>query len=173
MGWNGGMEMLFLETDRLQLRNFVPGDLAVLFEYRNCEVCARYQRWDDTSMQSLDEFIKRVELDVFPSRKDEQHYAIGDHDDHLVGDLSVFFNEQDPCITLGITIDSRYQRCGYAREMLAAVIGCLEESYPGVELVALIDPENLASVGLFRSLGFIEECYAEKIHSLVYVRKNG
>ena len=36
--------MIFLETDRLILRNVQPRDGAVMYDYRNHEICARYQR---------------------------------------------------------------------------------------------------------------------------------
>ena len=36
--------MIFLETERLLLRNTRPEDAKVMFDYRNNELCARYQR---------------------------------------------------------------------------------------------------------------------------------
>ena len=36
--------MIFLETDRLVLRNVAAKDADVMYDYRNNEICARYQR---------------------------------------------------------------------------------------------------------------------------------
>ena len=36
--------MIFLETDRLHLRNVGERDTEIIYDYRNNEVCARYQR---------------------------------------------------------------------------------------------------------------------------------
>lgn len=36
--------MIFLTTDRLILRGVAPEDSAVMHDYRNNEICARYQR---------------------------------------------------------------------------------------------------------------------------------
>jgi L-amino acid N-acyltransferase YncA len=47
-------------------------------------------------------------------------------------------------------------------------VGQLQKSYPAVDIVALIEKENEQSIGLFRKLGFIEECYAKSIGSYVY-----
>ena len=45
----------------------------------------------------------------------------------------------------------------------------MREKFPALDIVALIDPENEASIALFENLGFEQECYAERIGSWVYV----
>lgn len=40
----GELRVIFLETERLALRNLRAEDVDVMFDYRNNEVCARYQR---------------------------------------------------------------------------------------------------------------------------------
>ena len=39
-----GYAVIFLETERLILRNLLPQDAETMFDYRNNEICARYQR---------------------------------------------------------------------------------------------------------------------------------
>ena len=39
-----GYAVIFLETGRLTLRNLLPQDAETMFDYRNNEICARYQR---------------------------------------------------------------------------------------------------------------------------------
>ena len=36
--------MTFLETPRLRLRNVAPQDVDTMYDYRNNEICTRYQR---------------------------------------------------------------------------------------------------------------------------------
>ena len=36
--------MTFIETNRLLLRNITPEDADIMYDYRNNEICARYQR---------------------------------------------------------------------------------------------------------------------------------
>lgn len=36
--------MTFMKTDRLILRNVSPKDADIMYDYRNNEICARYQR---------------------------------------------------------------------------------------------------------------------------------
>ena len=106
----------------------------------------------------------------FPSREEEQHYALCLREDGtMIGDLSVFFTEKDNCFTLGITIAPACQGHGYGYALLQAVIAKLQEHFPAVDIVALIEKENVRSIALFQKLGFVEECYAESVGSYVYV----
>ena len=51
--------MVFLETERLLLRNFKNNDLEILYEYRNNPNCYKYQRWSNTSKEYLKDFIEK------------------------------------------------------------------------------------------------------------------
>ena len=119
-------------------------------------------------MEAVEALIEGAMGDVFLSDKEEQHYALCDREG-LVGDLSYFYTAEDRCITLGITLSPEHQRKGYAFEMLQAVVRSVQNRHPALDIVALIDRENGASVALFEKLGFYRECYAESIASYVYV----
>ena len=160
--------MMFLETERLLLRNLELGDEGAVFAYRNDPECARYQRWEDTSLAAVRGLIEASGQDVFLSEKEEQHYAVCDHAG-LVGDMSYFYTAEDACVTLGITISPEHQRKGYAFELLSAVVRAVKERYPRLDIVALIDRDNKPSAALFEKLTFHRECYAESIGSYVYV----
>jgi RimJ/RimL family protein N-acetyltransferase len=159
------------ETKRLLLRNFENADAEILFRYRNDTRCNLYQRYEDTSVEYLREFVRRYAHSCFLSKEEEQHYAIVRRADReTVGDLSVFYSERDDCFTLGITVAPQFQRQGYALEMLNEVIARLQKEYPSSDMVALIEKNNAPSIGLFQKLGFAEECYAESIQSYVFTR---
>lgn len=160
--------MVYLQTERLWLRNLEKEDRAAVFAYRNDPECAKFQRWEDTSLEAVEALIEGAKEDVFLSEKKEQHYALCNGEE-LVGDLSYFYTAEDRCITLGITLSPERQRKGYAFEMLQAVVRAVQNRHPALDIVALIDRENGASVALFEKLGFYRECYAESIASYVYV----
>ena len=157
-----------LRTGRLWLRNLRPADAIPIAAYRKDPDCFRYQRWEDVSEEAVAALVSRFSGSTFLSEEEEQHYAICCGEE-LAGDLSVFYSSQDRCVTLGITVAPEHQRKGYAREILADVIAEIRRKYPGLDLVALIHPENGISIALFESLGFCRECYAPSIDSLVYV----
>lgn len=130
---------------------------------------ARYQRYRETDREQLQRFVETYSHSAFLSREPEQHYAIQlNANGAMIGDLSLFFTEADNCFTLGVTIASAFQRQGYAAELVQAVVAQLRAYAPGVDLVALIDRDNAASLALFKKLGFAEESYAPSIHSCVY-----
>lgn len=160
-----------LETKRLLIRNLQAADAEILFAYRNDERCCRYQRYEDTSLPYLQNFIEQYSKHVFLSKEPEQHYAIAEKDGgKTIGDMSIFYSEEDNCFTLGITLAPEKQGQGYGYEILQAVATRLQEAYPKVELVALIEKENEKSLALFQKLGFINEGYAEVIASFVFVK---
>ncbi|MBE6975627.1 MAG: GNAT family N-acetyltransferase [Ruminococcaceae bacterium] len=159
-----------LQTKRLFLRNLCPEDAEIMFAYRNDVRCSRYQRYEDTGMEYLRGFVNTYGRCGFLSLEEEQHYAVAaKENDEMIGDLSVFFSEEDHCFTLGITISPAHQRQGYACELLARLVDDLQEKYPEADVVALIERENVPSIALFQKLGFAEECYAESIQSWIYV----
>lgn len=160
----------FLQTDRLILRNLSSDDLDTLYLYRNNADCARYQHWENTSREYLKDFIQKFHQSVFLSKEPEQHYAICLTDNQLIGDLSCFYNEHDPCFTLGYTISYQFQRQGYAFEMLSKVLCAIEKQYPGMDIVGLVEKENIPSISLLKKLGFIEEGYSDKINSYIFVK---
>ena len=158
------------KTARLSLENLRPADVEAIHAYRNDPGCYRYQRWEDTSLEAVREVVEKFAGSRYLSSQ-EAHYAIR-AGETLVGDLSYFYTEGD-CITLGITIAPEHQRNGCAAEVLRAVTADAREKFPKLDIVALIDPENGASIALFEKLGFVRECYAEKMDSYVYVMYGG
>ena len=121
-----------LETKRLKLRNFKDTDIYELFDYRNNQICAKYQRYDDKSEKALSEFIKRNKDQHFLSET-EQHYAITLKTDELIGDVAIYFKKET--ITLGYTISYKHHRKGYAFEILSALVKSLHYKYLEYEIV--------------------------------------
>ena len=163
--------MIFLETERLVLRSLMPEDAETMIEYRNDPDCARYQRWEENSREDILRLIRDFSWCVFLSEVKSQKYAVALKSGEMVGDLSYFFSPGD-CVTLGYTVAPRYQRRGFAFEILTAVLEKIREKYPEIDVVCLVDKDNLPSVNLLKKLGFEEECYSEKIKSCIYVKKD-
>lgn len=158
-----------LQTKRLHLRNLCQTDVDTLFAYRNDSRCNLYQRYEDTSKAYLQKFVQDYSHSTFLSKEAEQHYAvILNTNCNMIGDISVFFTEADHCFTLGITIAPLFQKQGYAYELLNEVIVQIQNHYPSVDIVALIEKENSKSIALFKKLNFVEECYADSIRSYVF-----
>ena len=54
-----GYAVIFLETERLTLRNLLPQDAETMFDYRNNEICARYQRGQTRDQEGIVQLIAR------------------------------------------------------------------------------------------------------------------
>lgn len=158
--------MIFLETKRLVLRNLQVEDLNTLFEYRNDPHCAKYQRWNDTSVEYLEALIEKNKLAKILDKKTMQ-VAIGLKTSYeLIGDMFIAF--KDNTITLGYTISTKYQRNGYAYEMLKEVIDYIFDNFENYEIVCLVHPNNEPSINLLEKLNFKNEGYVKVIDSIVF-----
>ena len=51
--------MRFLETDRLFLRNVAAKDADIMYDYRNNEICARYQRGQTKDYDGIVALVER------------------------------------------------------------------------------------------------------------------
>ena len=62
----------------------------------------------------------------------------------------------------------KYQRNGYAFEILSNLIEVIHERYKNYEIVAMTDKENEASINLLKKLGFVNEGYEERVESYIF-----
>lgn len=93
---------VYLETERLILRNLRGDDVEEIYDYRNNEKCFRYQRWEDTSREAVESLVRAYQNSQFLSLEEEQHYAICLKNNKIIGDLSYFYTEQMPVLRLAI-----------------------------------------------------------------------
>ena len=52
--------MIFLETDRLLLRNVITDDVDIMFDYRNNEICSRYQRGQTKTYNGIEDLVQNA-----------------------------------------------------------------------------------------------------------------
>lgn len=144
--------MILLETQRLNLRNVIQEDVDIMFDYRNHEICSRYQRGQTKTHEGIEELVQR--------RKDDQisienpfmiSVALKDSNE-MIGEIVVMPNENT--FSLGYTFSYKYHRQGYAFEALTLLIKFLHEKYRDWEFISFTDPNNQASMGLLLKLGY-------------------
>ena len=158
--------MIFLETDRLILRNVKSSDAEVMFDYRNNEICARYQRGQTKDLEGIRTLVESHGADVPGTEKNclvaVELKATGE----MVGEIIVMPNED--CFSLGYTFSYRHHRRGYAFEALSVLIEKLHEMAPDWEFISFTEPENVASMSLLKKLGYEDLGYAAKVESQVF-----
>ena len=158
--------MVFLETERLFLRNVAPEDAPIIYDYRNNDLCARYQRGQTKDYEGIVTLIENRKTDVL-STDGNCFVAVADkHTDELLGEIVVMPNEGT--ISLGYTFSYKHHRKGYAFEALTALIALLHSRYPAWDFISFTDRNNAASRALLTKLGYTDMGYIAKMDSQVY-----
>ena len=158
--------MVFLETQRLTLRNVAPRDTDVMFDYRNHEACARYQRGQTKDYAGIRELIEKRKGDLL-STENPALIAVSLRDtDELIGEIVVMPNEDT--FSLGYTFSYRHHRRGYAFEALSALTELLHGRYPIWEFISFTHPDNQASRGLLLKLGYRDLGYIPSMESQAF-----
>jgi RimJ/RimL family protein N-acetyltransferase len=161
-----------LTIEPLQLR-----DLDTFVEYRRDPEVARYQSWesDYSARQALDLFESQIGV-TFPECDQWLQLGIRLRDtDQLVGDLAIH-NLGKNVVEIGFTISRPYQRKGFAREAVSALMQELVRKFETKSCIATPDSRNTASIRLLETLGFSEkpelgwwaEFKGERVHIVHY-----
>ena len=146
---------LVLETERLTLRRFQPGDAADCFAFMsNAEDC--YMDCCKPFTEMDEEYEQRMEL--FRDRE-TQYMIVLREENKVIGTVNVFADDSRAVDAreIGYSISSAYQRKGYAYEALTALIDLLQNELKLELIVAGVLEENLASIKLLEKLGFRKE----------------
>ena len=91
--------MIFLETNRLILRNVRPEDAGVMHDYRNNEICARYQRGQTKDLAGIEEMVSERAGDTLGVEENSLVAIALKETGEMVGEIVVLPN--DGCFTLG------------------------------------------------------------------------
>ena len=158
--------MTFLETERLILRNVKSADAEIMYDYRNNEICARYQRDQVKDRQGIDALVqRRVEDRLGIDAPCLLAVALKDSD-HMVGEIVVMPN--DGAISLGYTFHYEHHRKGYAFEALSALTEMLHQAHPKWDFICFTETENEASMALLRKLGYKDMGYIPQLDSQMF-----
>ena len=158
--------MTFIETNRLILRNVAAKDADVMYDYRNNEICGRYQRGQTKDYDGIVALVDRRKKDVI-SMDSPFMVAVALKDtDEMVGEIVVM--PKDGTISLGYTFSYKHHRKGYAFESLTALINMLHERYRSWDFISFTEPENEPSMALLKKLGYKDMGYIPTMESRVF-----
>lgn len=158
--------MGFLKTERLVLRNLMPQDADVMFDYRNNEICFRYQKGQTKDYAKFAKMIERRRADVLSAEAPFMVAVALKETDEMTGEIVV--KPKTDMIELGYTCSYRYHRRGYAFEALTALIDQLHRMAPDRAFISFVEPQNTASMGLLRKLGYRDMGYVPEIESQMF-----
>lgn len=158
--------MIHLETQRLLLRNTCEEDVAVMFDYRNDERCARYQRGQTKDLPGIQKLVKNRMHDTITDTENFMVAVQRKDTGEMIGEIVVMPN--DGCFSIGYTFHYNHHRRGYAFEALSLLTEVLHTQYPEMEFISFTEPENVASMALLKKLGYLDLGYAAKVESQVF-----
>lgn len=158
--------MIFLETQRLRLRNIDEKDLDIMYDYRNHECCSRYQRGQTKNREELKKLIVERKHGKISLEEGFILTIALKQTDEMAGEVVVLPKEN--VIFMGYTVSYKHHRKGFAFEILSALIELLHEKYPHHGFICLVDPENTPSMELLKKLGYEDMGYEEKNDSQIY-----
>lgn len=158
--------MIQLKTERLCLRNLTTKDADIMHDYRNNELCARYQRGQTTDYAGIIQLVDAHKNDIV-SVEHPFILAVALKDtDEMVGEIVVM--PSDGTISLGYTFSYKHHRKGYAFEALSALIDLLRIRFPEWDFICFTEKENVPSMNLLKKLGYKDMGYIQKMESQVF-----
>ena len=158
--------MISVETQRLHLRNLMTNDADVMFDYRNHELCSRYQRGQTKDYEGIVQLIERHKEDELSVDAPFIVAVAKKETSTMIGEIVVMPN--DNTISLGYTLSYKYQRQGYTFEALAVLIDILHKMVPDWEFISFTAPENVASMRLLVKLGYKNLGYVPSMESQIF-----
>ena len=158
--------MISIDTKRLHLRNLSQNDADVMYDYRNNETCARYQRGQTKTIEGIASLIERRSSDELSIDSPCMIAAALKETDEMIGEIVVM--PQENTISIGYTFSYRFHRQGYAFEALSVLIELLHEMAPEWEFISFTDSENVPSMRLLEKLGYKNPGYVPSLESQVF-----
>ena len=104
--------MIFIETARLILRNVATKDADNMYDYRNNDICARYQRGQTKDYAGIVALVERRKNDVMSVDAPFMVAVALKDTNEMVGEIVVM--PKDGTISLGYTFSYKHHRKGYA-----------------------------------------------------------
>ena len=111
------------------------------------------------TIEQAKEFINENSTKHFGNPGEWVQYGIENLETRqLIGDCAIKLDQYDTRIAeIGITISHFEQKKGYAKETLIAILTFLFDTKNIHRVVEIVDAENIASIKLLESIGFMQE----------------
>ena len=161
MAWEGPPPPYRIETERLVIRSYDPRDAALLKDAidSSLEHLREWMPWVEGEPQTLEE--KTGVLKTFRSQFDlGDNFVMGifsADESELLGGTGLHPRNEPGGLEIGYFVRASATRQGYVTESTAALTRVGFEVCGADRIEIRIDPENSASLGVARKLGFVEE----------------
>ena len=151
-----------LETERLRLRPFVPGDLDAMYEIYSDPGVVRYLYEPERSRAQVAELLARkAGKTLLEAEGDGLSVAVVRRDDgHLVGDVSlVWVSESHRQGEIGFVMHPAHHGRGYATEAARPLLAFAFETLGLHRVVGRTEARNAGSARVLEKLGMRREAH--------------
>lgn len=139
--------MIFIETDRLILRNYRPEDFSDYYEYMCLPYTAQEEDFEPfTLKQCREEVNDRLNNDSFIAAELKENHK-------MIGDLC-FRRQEYEAFEIAYDFNAAYENKGYASEAGKALMDYLFTVLNARRITACCNDTNLKSARLLERLGF-------------------
>jgi RimJ/RimL family protein N-acetyltransferase len=164
-----------LETPRLLLRPFAPGDAAIVHAVYSDPVVMRYVATGPMEDISITERLLQ-DYDAHQRRHGYSFWAVIERaSGRLIGDAGLYRTPSGE-VELGYTLGERWWGRGYATEAAGRWVSVAFGELGITEIVALAEPANVASLHVLTKLGMQpsgERLAFGRPHAVFRTRRNG
>ena len=162
---------MYLETERLIIRDLSQQDIDDLYEMQNDLEVTKYLSYDNWSYErcqnNLDEWIEQYRDD-----NGVKVYAIEeDNTSHMIGIIG-FINYENE-VEIVIRMKSSRWRKGYGSEVMMSMISYIFENDISKIIVGITHQENIRMQSLFAKLGFKDVTGMNKENGVKYSLQKG
>ena len=126
-----------------------------IFDYRNNEVCFRYQKGQAKDYAEIVKMIERRRADVLSVEAPFMVAVALKETNEIIGEIVVK--------PKGDTIE-----LGYTFEALTALIAQLHQMAPDRAFISFVEPQNIASMRLLQKLGYRDMGYVPTMKSQMF-----
>ncbi len=153
------MDKLVIESEHIKIRKLKISDLSDFYFYRSNPEVTKYQGFDTYTIDQSKEFIESQLSVQFGKAGEWNQLGIENKQTgKLIGDCAIKLGEYDVRIAeVGITISHMEQNKGYGKESLVAILNFLFSIMDFHRVTEIVDVENVASIRLLESVGFVKE----------------
>jgi RimJ/RimL family protein N-acetyltransferase len=153
-----------IRSERLTLRQLVPGDAQTIFDYRSRPEVSRFQSW---GVESRAEIQSQIEsLATSEPGAPGSWFQIGvtlSSSNGLLGDCGFHVLGPEPRqVEFGISLVPEYQSQGYATEALLLLLDYLFVRLGKHRAFCSVDPRNVRSIALMERVGMRKEAHFVK-----------
>eukprot|EP01038_Epipyxis_sp_PR26KG_P008369 gene8369-11324_t len=149
---------LISESQRINIRKMILSDIQTFYEYRSNPDVARYQSWNNFTIEDSVAFVHNQVSKIPNISGDWIQLSIemSDTQEHIGDCAFCSLFENNYVVKMGITIGSYHQRKGIGFEAVQTLLSYLFNSLNKEKVIVEIEQNNAASLMLFKKIGFEE-----------------